>query len=173
MVIPARVLASLAISLVILLAPSVSAGTTSFTGDLRTNATFTSCAGGCALGAANTAADYAQWAPTVETFSIAVPSAMEAVTFNYGGILPQAPTKLPFRLSRTSPRIWVSGRWQMVSRVLATWHPARIGAGDFTLNGRSGNLAICSARRQAKKMSKEPGRPSLKIGRELSFRPNE
>src|SRR5437868_3283133 len=95
MVIPARVLAFLPISLLILLAPAAGAGTISFTGDLRTDAIFTSCGAGCTLGAANTDAGYAQWAAAVETFVVAAPSAMQAVTFSYGGGVNGAGTSIP------------------------------------------------------------------------------
>jgi hypothetical protein len=57
----------------------------SYTGDLRTDATFTSCGTGCTLDATSTDADYAQWAAVVRTFIVAAPSTMEAITFSYGG----------------------------------------------------------------------------------------
>jgi hypothetical protein len=57
----------------------------SYTGDLRTDATYTTCGMGCTLGAGNTDADYAQFAAVVKTFSIASPSTMFAITFSYGG----------------------------------------------------------------------------------------
>jgi len=57
----------------------------SFTGNLRTDATFTSCGSGCTLGASNSDGDFAQWAAVEETFVVPATSAMSAVTFSYGG----------------------------------------------------------------------------------------
>jgi hypothetical protein len=62
-----------------------SAGVISFTGDLRTDATFISCGTGCTLGPANTDADFAQWAAVVNTFHFGTLSTMQAITFSYGG----------------------------------------------------------------------------------------
>jgi hypothetical protein len=67
----------------------------SYTGDLRTDATFTSCGMGCTLGPANTDADYAQWAAVVRTFSVASPSMMDAITFSYGGGINGAGMTIP------------------------------------------------------------------------------
>ncbi len=64
---------------------SATAGVISFTGNLRTDATFTSCGTGCTLGAANTDADFAQWAAVVKTFHVSTPSTMQAIAFSYGG----------------------------------------------------------------------------------------
>jgi PEP-CTERM motif-containing protein len=52
---------------------------------LRADATFTTCGSGCVLGPSNTDAEYAQWAAVVENFTVVSPSAMQAVTFSYGG----------------------------------------------------------------------------------------
>src|SRR5262249_3736739 len=57
----------------------------SFTGDLRTDATFTACGSGCTLGPANSDAAYAQWAAVLRDFHVGASSAMEAITFSYGG----------------------------------------------------------------------------------------
>lgn len=65
--------------------PSVRGGTISFTGDLRTDATFTSCGAGCTLGPANTDDDYVQWAAVVKDFHVSTTSLMSAMTFSYGG----------------------------------------------------------------------------------------
>lgn len=65
--------------------PAAYAATISFTGDLRTNATFLDCGPGCTLGAGNTAGDYAQYAAVVETFNVPLTSTMSAITFSYGG----------------------------------------------------------------------------------------
>ena len=62
-----------------------SAGTISFTGNLRTDANFVACGAGCTLGPANTDGDYAQWAAAAFAFNVPVTSAMSAITFSYGG----------------------------------------------------------------------------------------
>jgi hypothetical protein len=61
------------------------ATTSSFTGDLRTDATFTDCGSGCTLGAGNSDGDYAQYAAVVRSFTVSTLSAMQALTFSYGG----------------------------------------------------------------------------------------
>lgn len=70
-----------------LLPASVDAATLvfSFTGNLRTDATFVSCGEGCTLGPANPDSDYAQWAAVVRDFHVTNASAMQAITFSYGG----------------------------------------------------------------------------------------
>lgn len=65
--------------------PNAAASTISYTGDLRTDATFNSCGLDCTLGSGSADADYAQWAAVVETFHVAAPSPMQAITFSYGG----------------------------------------------------------------------------------------
>jgi hypothetical protein len=55
----------------------------SFTGDLRTDATFISCGSGCTLGAGNSDSDYAQWAAVQRGFSVAASSTVQAITFSY------------------------------------------------------------------------------------------
>ena len=57
----------------------------SFTGDLRTDATFISCGSGCTLGAGNSDSDYAQWAAVERDFTVAASSMVQAITFSYGG----------------------------------------------------------------------------------------
>jgi hypothetical protein len=57
----------------------------SFTGDLRTDATFLSCGSGCTLDAGNSDSDYAQWAAVERDFNVPVSSAVQAITFSYGG----------------------------------------------------------------------------------------
>ncbi len=57
----------------------------SFTGDLRTDATFISCGSGCTLDAGNSDSDYAQWAAVERDFHVAVSSSVQAITFSYGG----------------------------------------------------------------------------------------
>jgi hypothetical protein len=42
----------------------------SFTGNLRTDATFVSCGSGCTLGAGNSDSDYAQFAAVVKDFTV-------------------------------------------------------------------------------------------------------
>jgi hypothetical protein len=146
MAIPARVLAFLPISLVILLAPAVSAETISFTGDLRADATFTSCGAGCTLGSANTDADYAQWAAVVETFTVVAPSAMQAVTFSYGGGVNGAGTTIPQGGFEPYLSLFDSGGTFLASTFFGTTCPA--GANTNTISGQcfdvllsGGNLA--------------------------------
>jgi hypothetical protein len=57
----------------------------SFTGDLRTDATFNSCGIGCTLDAGNSDFDYAQWAAVERDFTVAASSTVQAITFSYGG----------------------------------------------------------------------------------------
>jgi hypothetical protein len=57
----------------------------SFTGDLRTDASFTTCGNGCTLDASNTDSDYAQWAAFGDSFTVPVNSFMSAISFSYGG----------------------------------------------------------------------------------------
>ncbi|MGA7240161.1 MAG: DVUA0089 family protein [Bryobacteraceae bacterium] len=57
----------------------------SFTGDLRTDATFISCGSGCTLDAGNSDFDYAQWAAVERDFTVATSSLVQAITFSYGG----------------------------------------------------------------------------------------
>ena len=57
----------------------------SFTGDLRTDATFLSCGDGCTLGGGNSDADYAQFAAVERGFTVAALSTAQAITFSYGG----------------------------------------------------------------------------------------
>jgi hypothetical protein len=66
-------------------APSASASTISFSGNLRTDANLTACGSGCTLGPSNTDADYAQYAAVVDTFSVASTTSVYALTFSYGG----------------------------------------------------------------------------------------
>lgn len=57
----------------------------SFTGDLRTDATFISCGFACTLDAGNSDSDYAQWAAVERNFTVATSSSVQAITFSYGG----------------------------------------------------------------------------------------
>jgi hypothetical protein len=68
-----------------LLPSSAVASSISYTGNLRTDATVTSCGVGCTLGASNTDFDYAQYAAVVESFNVSSTSTMTAITFSYGG----------------------------------------------------------------------------------------
>ena len=61
------------------------ANTLFYSGDLRTNATVTSCGSGCTLGPSNNDGDYAQWAAAVYSFHVYTTTAMEAITYSYGG----------------------------------------------------------------------------------------
>ena len=61
------------------------AGTMSFIGDLRTDATFIFCGSGCTLDAGNSDSDYAQWAAAERDFTVVASSLVKAITFSYGG----------------------------------------------------------------------------------------
>jgi hypothetical protein len=61
------------------------AASISFTGDFRADATFLSCGSGCTLGAGNSDGDFAQYAAVVRPFNVPVTSAVQAVSFSYGG----------------------------------------------------------------------------------------
>ena len=61
------------------------AGTISFVGDLRTDASFVSCGSGCTLAAGNSDSDYAQWAAVERDFTVPADSTMRAISFSYGG----------------------------------------------------------------------------------------
>ena len=65
--------------------PTAIANTISFTGNLRSDATFTSCGTGCTLGAGNSNGDYAQYAAVVRSFTVLTTSTVQAITFSYGG----------------------------------------------------------------------------------------
>ena len=64
---------------------SAQAGTISFTGNLRTDATVISCGSGCTLGASDPDSAFAQWAAVVRAFTVSQTSTMQAITFSYGG----------------------------------------------------------------------------------------
>jgi hypothetical protein len=57
----------------------------SFTGNLRTDATFISCGSGCTLGSGNSDSAYAQWAAVERNFTLAASSTVQAMSFSYGG----------------------------------------------------------------------------------------
>jgi hypothetical protein len=72
-------------SLCFLLLPALNAGTLFFSGNLRSDATVTSCGAGCTLAVSDLDPTWAQFAAAVYTFSVPAPSTMYAVTFGYGG----------------------------------------------------------------------------------------
>jgi hypothetical protein len=65
--------------------PQALANTISFTGNLRTDATFLSCGSGCTLGPSDADGDFAQWAAAVRDFHVGTASTMQGITFSYGG----------------------------------------------------------------------------------------
>ncbi len=69
----------------ILWAPAAFAATISFTGDLRADATFLDCGGGCTLDAGNSDGEFSQFAAVVRTFNVPVASAVQIISFSYGG----------------------------------------------------------------------------------------
>ncbi len=56
-----------------------------FSGDLRDDATVTSCGDSCTLGPGNTDGDYAQYAAVVYSFVVATATPMEGITYSYSG----------------------------------------------------------------------------------------
>jgi hypothetical protein len=65
---------------------AAAAATISFTGNLKTDATFVDCGPGCQLIPANSDdTDYAQYAAVVRTFNVGTSSLMSALSFSYGG----------------------------------------------------------------------------------------
>lgn len=66
-------------------APSAKANVIFFGGNLRTDANVIDCGPSCTLNAGNSDGNYAQWAAVVDTFSVATPSSMTAITYGYGG----------------------------------------------------------------------------------------
>ncbi len=56
-----------------------------YSGNLRNDATVTSCGTSCVLNAGNSDSDYAQWAAVVNSFNVADTSTMMAITYSYGG----------------------------------------------------------------------------------------
>jgi hypothetical protein len=77
-------LSGCAVCVALLLQPAFAASI-SFTGNLRTDATVLSCGNGCTLGAGNSDGDFAQYAAVVRDFTVATPSAMQGLSFSYGG----------------------------------------------------------------------------------------
>jgi hypothetical protein len=66
--------------------PSLRAASVIFySGNLRTDATVTSCGPGCNLDPSSADADFAQWAAVLETFTVSQTTTMEAITYGYGG----------------------------------------------------------------------------------------
>jgi len=66
--------------------PRLHAETIFFSGNLRTDATVTSCGDpSCTLGPTSLDSDYAQWAAVVGTFNVTSITSMEAITYGYGG----------------------------------------------------------------------------------------
>jgi hypothetical protein len=59
--------------------------TLSFTGNLRTDATFKGCGQGCTLQPSDDDGTWAQFAAVVENFNVTSTSSMTAISFSYGG----------------------------------------------------------------------------------------
>jgi hypothetical protein len=106
----------------------------SYTGDLRTNATFTSCGPGCTLGPGNTDGDYAQYAAVVESFTVPSLSTMQAITFSYGGGTNGAGTMIAQSGFEPYLSLFDSGGNFLASTFLGTTCPA--GAKTNTLSGQ-------------------------------------
>jgi hypothetical protein len=83
-----RILSRISIAIVAIAmgpAPTLSAATISYTGNLRSDADFVSCGAGCVLDGSSLDGDYAQWAAVSRTFHVGTASTMTATTFSYGG----------------------------------------------------------------------------------------
>jgi len=113
--------------LLLALAPTLSAATLFFSGDLRTNATVVDCGFGCTLDSSNSDADYAQWAAVIIPFTISDPSAVDIVTFGWGG-----------GTSATGPVVPAGGFEPYLSLfdaagnfLMSTWPPVCPPAGNF------------------------------------------
>jgi len=65
--------------------PALNANVLFFSGNLRTNATVTSCGFGCTLGPSDLDSDYAQFAAVVDSFTVSSTTSMEAITYSYAG----------------------------------------------------------------------------------------
>jgi hypothetical protein len=65
--------------------PRLAANVIFFSGNLRADATVTSCGLGCILGPSNSDGDFAQWAAVVGSFTVTTATSMEAITYSYGG----------------------------------------------------------------------------------------
>ena len=62
------------------------AGTLSFSGDLRADATVIGCGLGCTLNpGTSTDFEYAQWAAVLVNFNLPIPADVRAISFSYGG----------------------------------------------------------------------------------------
>jgi len=66
-------------------APRMAASTIFFSGNLRTDATVTSCGAGCTLDNSNSDFDYAQFAAVVDSFTVTSTTMMSAVSYSFGG----------------------------------------------------------------------------------------
>jgi hypothetical protein len=65
--------------------PRMAASDIFFSGNLRSDATFTACGDACTLSSSDTDFDYAQFAAVVDSFTVASTSTMSAITYSYGG----------------------------------------------------------------------------------------
>jgi len=81
--------------LLTLSAMAVRAEIISFTGNLRDDASVTACGNGCTLGVSNSDGEYAQYAAVIRDFTVSTTSAMQAVTFSYGGGVNGAGSTIP------------------------------------------------------------------------------
>jgi len=71
--------------LIAVMSACASATTLSFVGDLRTDATFTSCGPSCVLSGSDSDDEYIQFAAVERDFLVSSTSIVTAITFSYGG----------------------------------------------------------------------------------------
>jgi hypothetical protein len=116
----------------------MSAGVISYVGDLKTDATVTGCGPSCTLSPSDSDATWAQFAAVVETFTVATPSDMFAVTFGYGGgVNGSAATILPGGLEPYLSLFDASGDF-LASTYYGTYCPA----GANTYNGQCDDVLL-------------------------------
>jgi hypothetical protein len=65
--------------------PRLAANIIFYSGNLRVDATVTSCGSGCTLGPSNLDGEFAQWAAVVASFTVDTTTSMQAITYSYGG----------------------------------------------------------------------------------------
>ena len=133
-----RMLQSLLISVAVACVTSrMSATTLFFHGNLRTDVTATACGPLCTLGPSNTDAEYAQFAAVVVSFSVSTTTAMQAITYGYGG-----------GSSLTGPAVAAGGLESYLSlfdssgNFLASTYGASCPAGGQTYNGACYDVAL-------------------------------
>ena len=109
-----------------------------FSGNLRTDASDTSCGQNCTLGAANSADDYAQYAAVINTFVVSTTTTMEAITYSYAGNVSRNGTTVTAGGLEPYLSLFDSSGDFLASTYLGTTCPA----GSHTLNGNCFDVAL-------------------------------